>query len=87
MSLLVFRKREENCVRGRAQSAFREPRWGVPMKAMAKVEVRSDFTCNWEVPREMRRACSTTRPPRLWATKIAGRLLYRQLANKAVLDL
>jgi len=28
-----------------------------------------------------------TRPPRLWATKITGRLLYRQLVNKAVLDL
>jgi len=87
MALLVLRTREERRVSGAAQSAFREPRWGVPTKAMAKVEERSDFTCNWEVPREIRRACSTTRPPRLWATKITGRLLYCQLVKKAVLDL
>ena len=87
MALLVLRTREDRRVSGAAQSAFREPRWGVPMKAMPKVEERSAFTCSWDVSRDIRRACSTTRPPREWATKIAGRLLYRQLANKAVLDL
>jgi len=46
------------------------------MKAIAKVEVRSDFTCSWDVPHEIRRACSTTRPPREWATKITGREVY-----------
>ena len=65
ISRLVLRTREERRVRGAAQSALREPRWGVPMKAMPKVEVSSVFTYNWEVPREIRRACSTTRPPRL----------------------
>jgi hypothetical protein len=46
------------------------------MNAIAKVLERSNFTWSCEVPREMSKACSTTRPPRLCATKMTGRSLY-----------
>lgn len=73
MSLFALRSTLPRRVRGVAQSAIVEPMCGVPMKAIAVVDVKICLRCCCAAPREMRRACSTTRPPKLCATKMRGR--------------
>lgn len=85
MFLLVFRRTFERRVRRPAHSALLAPQCGVPKKAIAVVDSRISLRCCCAAPRAISSACSTTRPPILWATKIIGRSFCRQSVSTSCL--